>query len=163
MDGLSTAASVIAVIDLSAKVASVCVQYYSAVKSAKKDIAHLQDVIKNLNDVLNMLRALLDDKHSLRLESSRKLNPALNQCFLDLQALENKLNPGKRKSTMSRMGIRALKWPYTSKEVDRIIKNLQLTKESITLAMQIDQAYVKRDQVYLFHEADTIKEACRPT
>jgi hypothetical protein len=38
MDGLSGAASVIAVIDMSAKIVSLCFQYSMAVKDAKDDI-----------------------------------------------------------------------------------------------------------------------------
>ena len=38
MDGLIETASVIAVIDISAKVASLCFQYSVAVKNAKEDI-----------------------------------------------------------------------------------------------------------------------------
>ena len=41
MDDLSAAASVIAVIDISTKVASLCYQYSVAVKDAKEDIERL--------------------------------------------------------------------------------------------------------------------------
>jgi len=41
MDGLSAGASVIAVIDISAKVATLCFQYSAAVKDAIKDIQRL--------------------------------------------------------------------------------------------------------------------------
>jgi hypothetical protein len=41
MDGLSGAASIIAVVEISAKVVSLCVQYSVAVKDAKRDIERL--------------------------------------------------------------------------------------------------------------------------
>ena len=41
MDGISGAASIIAVVDISAKIASLCFQYSVAVKNAKEDIKRL--------------------------------------------------------------------------------------------------------------------------
>ncbi|KAI9858925.1 MAG: hypothetical protein M1813_007227 [Trichoglossum hirsutum] len=48
MDGLSAAASVAAIVDVSAKVASLRFQYSVAVKDAKKDIDRLQRTITSL-------------------------------------------------------------------------------------------------------------------
>lgn len=41
MDGLSVAANVVAVVEVSAKVASLCAQYCSAVKKSKQDITRV--------------------------------------------------------------------------------------------------------------------------
>jgi hypothetical protein len=48
MDGLSGAASVIAVIDISAKIASICFQYFKAVKDTKDDIEREQRKADNI-------------------------------------------------------------------------------------------------------------------
>jgi hypothetical protein len=52
MDGLSGAASIIAVVDISAKVASLCFQYSLAVKDAKNDITRLQRKVGDVKGVL---------------------------------------------------------------------------------------------------------------
>jgi hypothetical protein len=55
MDGLSGAASVIAVVDISAKVASLCFQYSVAVKDVKADIERLLGKVKDVKNVLEKL------------------------------------------------------------------------------------------------------------
>jgi hypothetical protein len=55
IDGLSGAASVIAVVDISAKVASLCFQYLVAVKDAKADIERLHRKVTDINNVLEKL------------------------------------------------------------------------------------------------------------
>ena len=52
MDGLSGAASIIAVVDISTKVASPCFQYSLAVKDAKNDITRLQRKVGDVKGVL---------------------------------------------------------------------------------------------------------------
>jgi hypothetical protein len=139
MDVLSVAANIIAVVELSAKVASLCAQYCSSVKNAKEDITRLQGVVENLNDVFKDCHNLLDGPHGPKLESSQKLRNALKESSSYLNNLASKLELGRGRKTMSRLGMRALQWPFTSKEVDRIISGLKQSKENVTLAMQIDQ------------------------
>ncbi|KAK4220684.1 hypothetical protein QBC38DRAFT_493706 [Podospora fimiseda] len=49
MDGLGAAASVIAVIELTAKLISLCLEYSSAVKNARSDIERLRNHTERLN------------------------------------------------------------------------------------------------------------------
>lgn len=139
MDGLSVAANIIAVVELSAQVASLCAQYCSSAKNAKEDITRLQGVVENLDDVFKDYHNLLDGPHGPKLESSQKLRNALKDCSSYLNNLVSRLELGRERNTMSRLGIRALRWPFTSKEVDRIISVLKQSKENVALAMQIDQ------------------------
>jgi hypothetical protein len=48
MEVVGSAASIIAVIDLSAKVASLCFQYSSAVKNARSNVERLQGELERL-------------------------------------------------------------------------------------------------------------------
>jgi len=139
MDGFSTTASVIAVIELSAKVGSLCAQYCTAVKNAKTDITRLRCKVESLNSIVKDCRDLLDGQHGSKLESSRRLRHALNECSSNLEKLKNKLEPLSGHKTMSRLGIRALRWPFNSGEVDRIILELHESKDEVALAMQVDQ------------------------
>lgn len=77
MDGLSAAASVIAVIDIAAKVASLCFQYSAAVKDAKEDIERLQRKIVYIRDILSELKRLLDGQDKTRLSATDKLAASL--------------------------------------------------------------------------------------
>ena len=138
MDGLSAAASLIAVIEISAKVTSLCLQYSAAVKDAKKDIEHLQSKVADLGGILGEVDRLLKTHH-MRLPTTQKLEKSLKDCFQRLTKLEARLNPGNTRKTMSRFGVRALKWPFTSKEVHEIIIDLGRYKDNFNLALQVDQ------------------------
>lgn len=139
MDGLACAASIIAVIDLSAKIASLCFHYSVAVKNAKKDIERLQKKVSDLKDVLKGVKQLLDGRDNTRLSVTHKLVDALKHCLLQLEELKTQLNPGKARKAMSRFGVRALEWPFTSKEVDKIVIGLEGHEQTFLLALQIDQ------------------------
>ncbi|KAH6721085.1 hypothetical protein BKA61DRAFT_567690 [Leptodontidium sp. MPI-SDFR-AT-0119] len=74
MDGLSGAASVIAVIDMSAKIFQLCQTYVSAVKEARKDIQRLRDGVTALQDVMTDVRDLAEDSSSSRRSIFSRLN-----------------------------------------------------------------------------------------
>jgi hypothetical protein len=139
MDGLGVAASVIAVVDLSAKIASVCIQYSLAVKHAKADIERLGAEVDSLTKLLRGVEQLLKRPDKTQLAASQTLDDALQDCFSQLTQLSTALDPGKTRKTMSRIGIRALKWPFESKGVAKVINDLERCKQTISLSLQVDQ------------------------
>lgn len=139
MDGVSAAASVIAVIDISAKVATLCFQYSAAVKDATKDIQRLQKKVEDIRDILRELERLLDGPDKTRLSATDKLVASLEECLGRLQELETQLTPGKTRKAMSRWGARALKWPFKSKEVEKIVASLEEYQQTFSLSLQVDQ------------------------
>jgi hypothetical protein len=142
MDGLSSAASVIAVIDMSAKITALCFQYSIAVKDAKNDIERIEKKVGDIKRVLKSIKKLLDGPHKARLSTTYGLSKSLKQCLRELQELQKELKPGKTRKTMSRFGVRALKWPFTSKQVERIISSMEGYEQTFTLALQVDQTQV---------------------
>ncbi|KAK0632942.1 hypothetical protein B0T14DRAFT_542129 [Immersiella caudata] len=143
MEGLGAAASVIAVVELAAKVASLCLEYSSAVKHAKSDIERLRKHTDSLKITVNGAQKLLQGPDGARLETSLKLREAMANSYLQLDdiatKLEEKLRAGRTAKAMRCMGLRALRWPFESKDVDKIIANLQQDQTSFTTALQIDQ------------------------
>ncbi|KAF2183679.1 hypothetical protein K469DRAFT_634847 [Zopfia rhizophila CBS 207.26] len=143
MEGLGATASVIAVINLSAKVALLCFRYSTAVKNAKPDIERLQEEINRLKTTLEGLRQLLKSTNGPRLQTSQLLREGLSGCSSQLTKLETKLekklNPGGTREIMGRIGIRALKWPFESKEVDGIVKTLERYRDALSAGLTIDQ------------------------
>jgi hypothetical protein len=142
MDGLSLAANIIAVIELSAKVASLCAEYSTAVKNARSDIKRLQNELSNLEAVLLGARKLLDGTDGPQLRTTVQLKGALDEASSDLQKLsmkmEEKLNVGSSRKAMRRFGIRAIKWPFESKDVDNIIHNLDKHRATLSTALIVD-------------------------
>ncbi|KAK4646181.1 hypothetical protein QC761_0040130 [Podospora bellae-mahoneyi] len=143
MDGVSAAASIIAVIELSAKVACLCVQYSSDVKNAKADIERLQRELQGLGTTLQGARELLESPNGKSLKTSQGLVDGLTNCSSQLTQLqlrlEKKLHHGPARKAMRRLGFRALKWPFDSKEIDTIIKNLERYRGILSLGLAVDQ------------------------
>jgi hypothetical protein len=142
MEGLGVAASLIAVVDLSAKVAQWCIRYSLEVKDAKSDILRVQKEVNNLEKVISDVQHLVSNPNGASLSASEKLLDAVNDCFMQLKTLEEELDPGKTPKAMRRLGLQALKWPFKSKLVDKVIRELERCKGTILLALQVDQTYV---------------------
>jgi hypothetical protein len=140
MDVVSAAASIAAIVEVSAKVSLLCIKYYSAVKDAKKDILRLRVEVDSLRDVLQAAEQLFQGPDSAKLLVSQKLYKVLKDCLAQLATLKDKLDPGKTRKIMSTYGFRALRWPFDSKEIDKVIRELEKWKQTVSLALQIDQA-----------------------
>ena len=122
----------------SAKVASQCSKYYNKVKNAKDDIERLLQEIERLRLTLGEVQSLCDGPNGAKLQSSQNLRNGIKDCEKQLAQLEIKLEP----RSMSRLGWRALTWPFKSNEMEVIMKKLGKCKDSISLSLQVDQAYV---------------------
>lgn len=141
MAEIGLAASVIAVVDLSIKVASWCSKYYADVKNAQGDIQRLRREAQELKATLERVQALCDGPNGVRLQESQSLREGVKDCNEQLAQLEKKLEPRTAKKLMRRCGMRALRWPLKSKEVDGIIKTLGTCKDNISFSLQVDQGY----------------------
>ncbi|KAJ3557561.1 hypothetical protein NPX13_g9900 [Xylaria arbuscula] len=132
-------ASALAVAELSAKIISQCLQYSRAVKHAKKDVERVTEQVTTWKTVAKKLQDLLDGPHRTRLQASEEVRGALKDCRRQLGSLLDRLTPGKGRQAMIRFGIRALKWPFDNKEVEKILQDLARCMQPITTALQIDQ------------------------
>jgi hypothetical protein len=141
-EALGLASSVIAVIDLSAKVASWCSEYYANVKNAPDDIERLQGETQRLRETLERVQSLCDGPNVAKLQASQNLRDGVKECRVQLALLKTKLEPRRTQTLMRRFGVRALTWPFKRGEVDDIIKKLGNCKDIILLSLQVDQMYV---------------------
>jgi ankyrin repeat domain-containing protein 50 len=142
MDGLSVAASVIAVIQISSQILDLCRTYYINVKDARRNIERVRTEITSLQDVLTNVIDLTGDPNSSSLRTLNILNQEdglIQQCQLELADLAAKLEPREDKSRMRQFGLRALKWPLTTQEVDKLLVTIGRHKASLTLALTTDQ------------------------
>jgi hypothetical protein len=152
-EALGITSSVIAVIDLSVKVASRCSEYYTNVKNARDDIGRLQREAQGLKAILERVHSLCDGPNGMRLQDSQGLRKGVEDCQKQLAQLEAKLEPRTTNKLMSRYGIRALKWPFKSNEVNSIIEKLGNCKDNISFSLQVDQEYMV-SFVFQIAEAD---------
>lgn len=138
-EAVGLAASIIAIVELSAKVGKLCVQYSTAAGNARADITRLQNRLKDLNVCLEAAQRLVDDPKNTKLATSRSLVDSLNACETELAEVQDRLHPGSARKAMRRFGLRALKWPFDSKEISTVVSNLERYKQTITLCLQVDQ------------------------
>jgi hypothetical protein len=148
MDGLSSAASVIAVIQLTGSLVKLCGDYTREVRDAREEILTLQQAITSLQWTLQDLQEFLQSNNAKALPTSSRLVSNIADCLSDLQALEARLDPGKGRRLMRKVGLRALKWPLKRTEAEGVAKNLEGYKSSFLLSLQVDQTYVYRAQYY---------------
>ncbi|RDW75197.1 hypothetical protein BP6252_06339 [Coleophoma cylindrospora] len=139
MAEIGLAASVISVINLSAKVASWCSKYYADVKNAKDDIERLKGETQRLKETLELVQTLCDGPNGAKLQASQHLRDGVKAYEKYLSQLGTKLAPRTKQKVMSRCGIRALRWPFRSNEVDGIIEKLGKCRDNISFDLQIDQ------------------------
>lgn len=149
MAELGLLANVIAVVDLSAKIASICVQYSRDVKHAKANIERFKREVDSVTNLLQDVTALLQGAGKTSLPTSTKLKDALGECEMQLQQLDTILDPGKGRKVMRKFGIRALKWPLETKEVEKTIIIFDRCKGTISLALQVDQIALQVNQTYV--------------
>lgn len=146
MDPLSGAASVLTVVALAGRVFDLCRKYYLEVKDSRKDIQRLRDEVISLQDIVIRISELADAPGSAKLSVLGLLNKPdgpLHQCKINLTDLETRLQPGDGKDQMKKLGLRALKWPFNTREVDKAIAKIESYKGNFNLALATDHAYVK--------------------
>lgn len=137
MDGLTAFVTVSNVVELSGRIAIECWKYYGNVKSARSDIERLQKEVVAFQDVANEAKKLLEGPQNERLAVPESILRSLGQCEIDLRDLEKQLQPSK----MRKFGLRALKWPMSLKEVDKIITILKRHEISLNTMLNINQMY----------------------
>ncbi|KAG7412993.1 Vegetative incompatibility protein HET-E-1 [Fusarium oxysporum f. sp. rapae] len=141
-EALGVVSSVIAVVDLSAKVFSLCLQYSREVKNAKDDIKRLRVEVATFQVTTKKLQILVEEPRGKELSASQQLKSAIEDGRSRLEKLEQQLQPPTHRKVMSRFGARAFKWPFECKDVEGTIQNLVRCRENISLALNIDQTVI---------------------
>ncbi|MCJ1385865.1 hypothetical protein MMC17_008989 [Xylographa soralifera] len=138
MDPLSITASIVAVIQISQQLFDLCQTYYKGVKNARNDIKRLRDEVTSLSDILTQISDLTDEPGADALATLETIKGPLQSCSDDLSSLAERLDPGHGKE-MKQFGLRALKWPFSTREVDKTLAIIDRHKNMFTLALTADQ------------------------
>lgn len=139
MDGLSVAASVIAVVDVSVKIITLCSQYSKAVANASADIYRLETMVKGLKTTLDHAEALIKAPQGASLSTSHDLQDQLAGCRSTLQQLYHRLDIGISRRAKRRFWIRALKWPFSHGEIEATMSTIERYHRRIMDGLQVDQ------------------------
>lgn len=134
--------TILAVVQITDRVLSLIAKYYSDVKNAQKDIEGLTTEVEAFSNVLRRIQLLVQSSsHATKLPLSASLVATIQGARSDIENIKNQLDPSKgtAKKVMSRIGFRALKWPFTKEEVKEHIARLERHKTIISLALSSDQ------------------------
>ncbi|CAG7556414.1 unnamed protein product [Fusarium equiseti] len=139
MEAVGAVANVIAVVDLSAKVATLCYRYSQDVSSARADIERLRRQAEHLQITLNAAKILVERSNSPLFSTSTAIIKAFDSCRTDLEYVLKKLDSNPLRTAMRRYGWRSLKWPFKSKEIDQLLAELKSYEDTISVGLQLDQ------------------------
>ncbi|KAK6706721.1 hypothetical protein SNK05_010600 [Fusarium graminearum] len=141
-EALGVASSVIAVVDLSAKVINWCVQYAKDVSHAKEDKKRLAEELTRLNLASVNACNLLNGPHGSRLKASHVLYLATVDSQSQLKRIEGQLA---ERGGQGKVSFEALKWPFKSKDVQSVIQDLDRCTKAIYSALEVDQTSILLD------------------
>ncbi|KAL9568837.1 hypothetical protein ACKAV7_007054 [Fusarium commune] len=141
-EALGVASSVIAVVDLSAKVIKWCVRYAQDVSHAKEDKKRLVDEVTRLNLASVNARELLYGPHGSRLKASHALYMATVNSQSQLKRIESQLA---ERGGQGNISFEALKWPFKSKDLQTVIYDLHRCTRAIYSALEVDQTSILLD------------------
>ena len=140
MEALGAATSIIAVIETAAALFQTCLKYSLAVKDAKKDVLRLQEEATDIQKVLARVADLANEPGADELPALSEVlarGGPLEKCGAVMQDLLDQLGSAD-KGEMKRFGLRALKWPFKSEEVDATLVVLERCKSMFNLALVTD-------------------------
>lgn len=140
MDGLSAAASVIAVLEVASKLAPAIYKYITAVKNAYPRCQALLDELGAIRGLLDNASSLLDalSQDSITETALERLHAdgsPLITCKKSLEDMIVRFTP----MTTRRMGIvQRLRYSITEPEIRSFIAELTRQKQNLTVALSVD-------------------------
>ena len=152
-EGLAVAASVIAVLQITNSVISICYDYSAAATGASWELPRLTSELEGLRSVLQRLEPLakrvdfsqgvLDAKLPAFVELCKPNGP-LSLCSREIEKLEATLKTPdwsagfglKRKAL-----VQALRWPLKSKDTEKALKQISRHRDALSFALTADLTY----------------------
>ena len=137
-EGLAVAASIIAVIQITGSVTSLCRMYIGKVRGADKEIFQIINTVASVKGVLEFLQSFVDDDENqsrlpLLYSLSHQHGP-LEMCRIALTDIESKLRPKRDQSGV----LKAITWPWKWKDIGPVLEDIEKQKTLMLLAMQGD-------------------------
>jgi hypothetical protein len=151
MDGLSAAASLIAVLQVTSAVITICYAYRQGQKHSSREVIQLSDELNSLKDVLDALLRLVEKPEDSNATTNSSWNSEnrlatfevvvkpdgpLFTCKSELERLKAKLEP----ESGWRAVKRSLVWPLKEGELRKALGALERLKGTMQLALAADQA-----------------------
>lgn len=144
MEPLSITASVVAVIQISSKIMSICSDYIRDVKDAPSDLQKIMLEVAALKGIFEALRLLIPPKDDANAAGSQQsyffLSDSVDGCARELQCLESLFpKPDDCSSGVKRRkclpSLSSLAWPLKAHRAKKHLENLLQYKTTVSLAL----------------------------
>ena len=139
MEAIGVVASIIAVIQLSQAVVTLCYAYQAGVKNAPKDMVRIIDEVKSLQSVLEQLVELIENADDATRSSILNLlctpDGPINKCMSELEGLREIVAPGSGLKETKRK----ITWPFKEKEIRRALDTIERQKATVSIVLTTDQ------------------------
>ncbi|KAH8817231.1 hypothetical protein F5884DRAFT_778825 [Xylogone sp. PMI_703] len=141
MDPLSVTGTLIAVLQITGAVISICYDYRQGAKNASREVIQISDELNSLKDVLDALLRMVEKDESsdattlATFELLTKPNGPLAACQTELEILKAKLEPEKGWRAVRQ----SLAWPLKEGEMRKTLSSLERMKSTMLLALSADQ------------------------
>ena len=153
-EGLALAASVIAVLQITNTVISVCYDYSATAKGASSQLVRIRSELESLRNVLQQLEPLAKQAELVsptepatetKLPAFAQLcgpEGLLHYCLTEVKELEHRLKTpswcdgfGPKRRAL----VQVLQWPMKEADTEKKLKQIARLKDSLILALNADQ------------------------
>lgn len=141
MDGLSAAASVIAVIQIAQSIGTALKDYYEGVRDARDDIKKLYNSVTSLQAILSSIYKTINRANGqFLLDIALLTNPSgpLRRAELELHKLQLELKILVKGQKSLDKAVRSLIWPFKKKDIEKAVGTIERCKSSLTLELQVE-------------------------
>ncbi|KFY37882.1 hypothetical protein V495_06882 [Pseudogymnoascus sp. VKM F-4514 (FW-929)] len=157
MDGLSGAASVIQVIQLSAQVLGALKTYYEVVRDCREDLARLYDTIRGIEVILKYINGLASDvKLEILQWCFNEATGPVRRLHQELRNLEKKLASWKLDQTTTKKKLRRatkyLKWPLLKCDIGNSTRVIREQCSILTLELGLGSLSIQSQTIGILDE-----------
>ncbi|KAL8780876.1 MAG: hypothetical protein Q9213_006266 [Squamulea squamosa] len=147
---LGLTASIVAVLQITQSVLSVCYDYSAALKGASWELTKAKDELEGLRSVLQALEPLMreaeatdpaDNTKLPTLEALCRPRGVLQACVAEMQQLEKKLKgPGwsKHLGPRRKAFLQSLRWPLQEDETRKALERIARFRDTLGFALDVD-------------------------
>ncbi|KIM99130.1 hypothetical protein OIDMADRAFT_201765 [Oidiodendron maius Zn] len=145
MDPISVTGTIIAVLQITSSLISICYDYRTGVKGATREAVQITEELTSLRNILESLLQVVEKSQSSEGKDGSRLatfellakdGGLLMNCKTELERLKSKLEP----ETGWRKMRNSLIWPLKEGEVRKALDGLERLKGTMVLALSTDQA-----------------------